>query len=236
VTVDVSRTHTDARPVGVTPPRKSPVPVLVAILIGIAGIGLAIFAGSESEDATGAPGTGAVETVDDRGSPYLGAADAPVVVVEYSDFRCPFCQRHTLQVKPRIIASYVDEGIVRYEWRDLPFQGDQSVGAALAARAAQAQGRFWDYHQGLFERQDEGFSFDNLLRLATDLDLDVVQFEDDLRSGRHEALVSADLEAGRALGLQGTPSFVINGTILVGAQPYDAFVEVIDAALAAAGG
>jgi protein-disulfide isomerase len=228
VAIDVHTPRPHARPGTPSPGRRGAATVFLAILIGVAAVALAVFAGSQSDEATTSPSTGAGDT------PSIGAADAPVVLTEYSDFSCPFCQRHTFQVKPRIIATYVDAGLVRYEWRDLPFQGEPSVAAALAARAAQAQGQFWAYHQGLFERQSEGFSLDNLVRLAGDIGLDVNQFSDDLHSGRHEALVRADAEAGRQLGFQGTPSFMINGTVIVGAQPYDAFAEVIDAALAAA--
>jgi protein-disulfide isomerase len=236
MTVDVHTPPEQAGPTSARPRGSSPLPVIVAIVVGLLGIALAVYAGGRTDGepvTTDAPA--AVEAADDRGTPYLGAADAPVVLTEYSDYRCPFCQRHALQVKPRIVAAYVDTGLVRYEWRDLPFQGEESVAAALAARAAQEQGRFWDYNRGLFERQDEGFSLDNLLALADDLGLDTSQFEDDLRSGRHQPLLMADVEAGRSAGFGGTPSFVINEAVITGAQPYAAFAEVIDAALAQAG-
>jgi protein-disulfide isomerase len=236
MTVDVHTRPEQAGPSTDRPRGSSPVPVIAAILVGLVAVALAVYAGGRSDGAPATLGVATpLEAVDDRGTPYLGAADAPVVLTEYSDYRCPFCQRHALQVKPRIMAAYVEPGLVRYEWRDLPLQGEESVAAAMAARAAQEQGRFWDFNRGLFERQDEGFSLDNLLTLADDLGLDISQFEEDLRSGRHQPLLVADVEAGRAAGFQGTPSFVINGAVITGAQPYAAFAEAIDAALAQAG-
>ena len=209
-------------------------PILGFILLGVFAIVFAVYA---SGDPAGDAGTAVADGADGAmGPPTLGEVDAPVVITEFSDFRCPFCQRHALQVKPRILADYVDTGVVRYEWKDLPFQGEESVAAALAARAAQEQGRFWDYHAGLFQRRDEGFTPDNLLRLASDLGLDLDDFLESIESGRHRELVQADFEEGRALGLQGTPAFVINGQIVVGAQPFDVFAEVIEAAHAEAGG
>jgi protein-disulfide isomerase len=206
---------------------KSSGSALLLVLAGIIVLVLVSLATNRGGDAGPAiPADGSMDV------PTLGSADAPVVVVEYSDFMCPFCQRHALQVKPRILATYVETGMVRYEWRDLPFQGQPSINAALAARAAQEQGRFWEYHEGLFQRRDEGFDQDNLRRLAGDLGLDLARFDDALASGRHTGLVQADAEEGRALGITGTPAFQINGRWVVGAQPYDVFVEAIEGALA----
>ena len=213
------------------PARSRTTPALGLAVAVVLAFGLMLYAtGGSDERPAAEPGGG------DQGTPTLGAADAPVVVTEFSDFRCPYCQRHAQQVKPQIVAAYVDTGVVRYEWRDLPLQGDASVAAALAARAAQEQGRFWDYHAGLFERRDEGFTLDSLTRLAADLGLDTEQFTAALSDGRHEALVRADFEEGRDLGLTGTPSFLINGRLVVGAQPYEVFAEAIEAARAGTDG
>lgn len=116
------------------------------------------------------------------------------------------------------------------EWRDFPYQGQESVNAALAARSAQAQGGFWEYHDLLYNNQSEVFSDDFLVDLASEAGLDVPRFEDDFYSGRYEGAVSADFQEGQQLGVNGTPAFIINGQMLVGLQSMETFEQVIEEA------
>lgn len=104
------------------------------------------------------------------------------------------------------------------------------MNAALAARAAQEQGKFWDYHALLFENQSAGFSEETLVELAREADLDVGSFERDLPSGRHEEFVARDFQEGQELGVSGTPTFVVNGRVIVGFQSAEAFGDVIEEA------
>ncbi|WP_273887023.1 DsbA family protein [Rubrobacter naiadicus] len=165
------------------------------------------------------------------GSPSLGRRDAPVTIVEYADFQCPYCGRFARQVEPRIVARYVRSGEVRLVWRDFPYLGQESVNAALAARAAQAQGKFWEYHDLLYENQGRpnsgAFSDAKLISLARQAHLDVGKFRSDFEGAKYAGAVKRDFARGQSLGISGTPTFFINGRRLVGAQPYQVFVRAI---------
>lgn len=120
------------------------------------------------------------------------------------------------------------------EWKDFPYQGQESVDAALAARAAQAQGEFWKYHDLVYENQSSGnsggYNEESLTALAEEANLDVDRFERDLSEARYEEVVQADFREGQDLGISGTPTFVINGEVLVGLQPLETFEEIIEEA------
>ncbi len=110
------------------------------------------------------------------------------------------------------------------------------MNAALAARAAQEQGKFWQYHDLLYETQDQGFSEDRLVKLAGEMGLDVEEFRSSLESGENESVVSEDFKEGQERGVSGTPTFVINGQVLVGLQPLSVFERVIEQEKSAAEG
>ena len=131
-------------------------------------------------------------------------------------------------MSPKLIEKYVENGTLRLEWRDFPYQGRESASAALAARAAQEQGEFWEYHDLLYETQDQGFSQQRLVDLADEAGLDVEEFRSSLESGEHEAVVGADFREGQERGVTGTPTFVINGQVLVGLQPLSVFEHIIE--------
>jgi protein-disulfide isomerase len=143
-------------------------------------------------------------------------------------------------VEPELVERYVENGTLRYEWRDFAYLGQESVNAALAARAAQEQGRFWEYHDVLYENQGSvnsgAFSDEALVGFAEKVGLDTEQFEAALTSGRYESVVQSDLREAQNAGIQGTPSFTINGQRLVGPQPLEAFEQLIEAELTKAGG
>ncbi len=143
-------------------------------------------------------------------------------------------------MKPKLVEKYVEDGTLRLEWRDFPYQGQESVNAALAARAAQAQGRFWEYHDLLYRNQSSGnsggYSYENLIALAHEAELDVGRFEEDLRSGRYEPVVEADFREAQQQGISGTPTFVVNGTVIAGLQPLEVFERTIERARREAGG
>lgn len=172
-------------------------------------------------------------TVSTEGAPSRGPATAPVTIVEFSDFHCPFCRR----VQPtldEILARYPDQ--VRLVYRDLPLDGlhPQARRAAEAARCAHEQGRFWPYHDQLYAAGPDA-SDATLQRLASEAGLDVAAFTACLASGRHRAGIQKDVEDAERLGLTGTPGFFINGRPLSGAQPLEAFVQIIDDELKRAG-
>jgi protein-disulfide isomerase len=138
-------------------------------------------------------------------------------------------------VKPELVNKYVEDGTLQLEWWDFPYRGQESVNAALAARAAQAQGKFWEYHDLLYENQFAGFSDERLVELAREAGLDVEKFESDLASGRYEEAVARDFQEGQRMGVPGTPTFIINGEVLVGSQPVEVFEDAIERAKEEAG-
>ena len=131
-----------------------------------------------------------------------------------------------------MVKRYVEDGTLRIEWRDFPYRGQESVNAAVAARSAQAQGKFWEYHDLLYENQGPvnsgAFSDEKLVGFAREAGLDVEQFEASVEGGRYEAVVNQDFREAQDAGIQGTPSFTINGRKLVGPQPLEVFEQVIE--------
>lgn len=127
---------------------------------------------------------------------------------------------------------YIENGTLRLEWRDFPHLGEESRRAAVAARAAQEQGKFWEYHDLLFQDQRSinsgAFSDDNLLDFAREAGLDMERFRTALESGKYEAVVEKDFREGQDAGIISTPSFEINGRLLVGPQPLETFEQVIE--------
>jgi protein-disulfide isomerase len=139
-----------------------------------------------------------------------------------------------------LIERYVEDGTLRFKWRDFAYLGQESKTAAQAARAAQEQGKFWEYHDALYQNQGSinggTFSDEKLIELAGEVGLDTESFESDLTSGRFEPVVQGDLREAQDTGIQGTPSFTINGQRLVGPQPLEAFEQAIEEELQKAGG
>ncbi|HSE91616.1 MAG TPA: thioredoxin domain-containing protein [Candidatus Binatia bacterium] len=166
------------------------------------------------------------------GAPVRGAAGAPVTVVEFSDFECPFCKQTQPTLK-QLLERY--PGKVRLAYRDFPLDSihPQARRAAEAARCAHDQGKFWEYHDVLFTQSPQ-FAPEDLRRYAGQVGLDVTKFEGCLAAGVHKAKVQRDLDEGNRLGITGTPAFFINGRSLTGAQPLEAFTRLIDQELASA--
>jgi protein-disulfide isomerase len=164
------------------------------------------------------------------GAPVRGAADAPVTVVEFSDFECPFCKQTHATLK-QLLERY--PGKVRLAYRDFPLDSihPQARRAAEAARCAQDQGKFWEYHDVLFTQSPQ-LAPEDLRRYAGQVGLDVAKFESCLGAGVHKAAVQRDLDEGNRLGITGTPAFFINGRSLTGAQPLEAFARMIEQELA----
>ena len=137
-------------------------------------------------------------------------------------------------MEPELYEKYVKDGTLRIEWKDFPYQGRESVTAALAARAAQAQGRFWEYHDLVYANQSSGnsggYNEESLTALAEEAGLDTQRFRKDLEGARYDDAVQADFRKGQNLGISGTPTFFINGRALVGLQPVATFEEAIEEA------
>jgi protein-disulfide isomerase len=171
-------------------------------------------------------------TFDLTGAPAKGPADAPVTMVLFSDFQCGFCLRANSTVD-QVLARY--QGKVRLVFKHYPLvelHKDAPFGHR-AALAAHQQGKFWEMHDRLFANQ-RAMSRQDILAHAGALGLDMTRFIADLDGPRMQAILDRDLAEGRKAGVEGTPTFFINGTPIVGSRPLDAFVTVIDKALAAA--
>ena len=167
-------------------------------------------------------------TVD--GAPFKGPAKAPVTIVEFSDFHCPFCRR-VLPTLAQLESRYGEK--IKLVFRDFPIENlhPGATKAHEAARCANEQGKFWAYHDKLFASPPKS-SPEIFTGLAKELGLDISGFENCFDSRKYQAAVKKDLEEGNRLGVTGTPAFFINGRLVSGAQPLEAFARVIDDELA----
>lgn len=204
---------------------------LVAVLA--AGVLVAFQTSGSSGSATVPPKTAA------SNGRTLGDANAPVTVVEYADFQCPICKRAETEVISRLEQDYVNQGKVKIEFRDYAFIGQDSWNAAQAALAANDQGKFWQYHDALFNAQGQEnsgqFSYTNLVRIAQQVGLDVPTFEKTLSSNAHLAEVQQEVDQASKAGVDSTPTFFIGDKKIVGIQSYSQFQSAINAALNSAG-
>ncbi len=209
-------------------------PRLLAVLVPIAfaaGLGLGFLVwgrGSQSLALAPTP-TGEIHrydvSVDD--DPSLGPTDAPITIIEFSDFNCPYCRRWHEQAFPALMAAYPDQ--IHFVYRDLPVVGGGAVGleAAQAANCAGDQGAYWEFHNLLFSGTF-GLSRDAYRQYAAALGLDPQALAECIDTGYHEAEVQADLQYALQMGVSSTPTFFVNGIAIVGAQPAQVFQQVID--------
>ncbi|MFH1649589.1 MAG: DsbA family protein [Candidatus Woesearchaeota archaeon] len=177
----------------------------------------------------------------------LGSENAKVTVIEFSDYECPFCgasegthqglidrfkgQDPTWEAAVPKLMELAKQGKIKFVYRDFPLSiHAQAQKAAEASECAHEQGKFWEYHDLLFQRQDQ-LSVANFKVWAGELGLNQAKFDDCLDSGKMAAEVQKDFNDGRAVGVQGTPAFFINGQLISGAQPWSAFEPIINAAL-----
>jgi protein-disulfide isomerase len=163
-------------------------------------------------------------------APVRGAATAPVTIIEFAEFQCPFCTR----VRPtleQIENTYKDR--VRFVWKHLPLVSIHShaMDAAIAAEAARKQGRFWEYHDKLFANQSQ-LEPDALRKYAEELGLDLTRFDRDRADQEVKTRVLEDMTEATSLGVTSTPTFFINGRLVSGAMPFETFSTIIDEELA----
>jgi protein-disulfide isomerase len=205
-------------------PRKHLYALLVplAFIVGLASGYLAWGRNQLNEPATGGYTRFDVPLDDD---PALGPEDAPIKIVEFSDFNCPYCQKWHEETFPALMGSYPDQ--IRFVYRDYPILTQESVNAAQAAECADEQGAFWAFHDALFSGGRD-LGQDTYETYAQELGLDVEGLVACINSGRYEEEVTSDAEFASNLGISGTPTFFINGIPLVGAQPLERFAEIID--------
>ncbi len=235
-----------------------------SILIGAALISLTILYSNGAinlkgfQSTTGTPNTqGATPApveVSVGNLPVKGDKNAKVTVIEFADYQCPFCGAVTglnsnnpvfAQLKaqdptwepyePGIFKDYVEKGLVKFAYRDFAFLGVESNDAANAARCANDQGKFWEYHDKLFFSQsgeNQGaFTKDKLKAFGAQVGLNTATFNECVDSGKHLSAVTADSNEGRAAGVNGTPALFVNGKLISGAVGYAAVKQAIEEAL-----
>lgn len=175
-----------------------------------------------------------------NGNPFMGSQDAPVVLVEFSDFECPFCGRFFRNTLPRIKKDYVDSGKLKYVFKDFPLAFHKKAQkAAEASHCAGEEKKYWEMHDLIFANQKR-MDMTDLTSYAQKLGLNSQSFEKCLKESRYAEGIKKDIAAGRANGVTGTPSFIIGiqnkqgeveGNTIRGAQPYTAFKTAIDSML-----
>lgn len=185
-----------------------------------------------------------VSSVELGNMPRLGSKDASVVIVEFSEFQCPFCSRHFKQTMPLIKSNYIDSNKVQYVMRDFPLSFHQNArGAAIAVRCAaeQKETAYWAMHNELLEKGSSSLNTANYKKVAENLKLDTVKYAKCLEESTIAKKVDEDIAYGQQVGVSGTPAFfigkiegdkIVNVKRLVGAQPFSNFSRVIDSFLA----
>ncbi|MGI5260324.1 DsbA family protein [Streptomyces angustmyceticus] len=248
-------------PVSASPTRKlAAIGAVIALVVAVIAIGVAVGTSVEGDRGTGRTGTPEAaasagpeedpaqqKVFDDLakqtnrrqdGDPLaVGKKDAPVVLVEYADYQCSFCGRFTRETQPALIKKFVDKGTLRIEFRNFTVFGADSERAARASWAAGQQGKFWQLHDELYAKTRKGKALaeDKLVELARAGGVpDIDKFRSDMKSADAERALKKDQAEGYQLGVQSTPSFLINGRPVAGAQPAEVFAKGIEDAAARA--
>ncbi len=213
----------------------------VTTVVLIAVLAVMAFRGNSGGGATG----GAVAPTNDDPSPSVavdfeglldddavkGEEDAPVTIIEWSDFECPFCARFYRETLSSIEEQYIKTGKVKLVYRDFPLSFHANAQkAAEAAECAGEQKKYWEMHDLLFENGVQG-GVAGFKQYAKQLGLNTAKFNECLDSGKMASEVRKDMADGTAAGIQGTPGFLVNGKLVSGAQPFSVFQQVIEAEL-----
>jgi protein-disulfide isomerase len=218
-----------------TPPtqqKSNPIFILILPLVFFLGLGSGYLLWGRNSAAPAAeitPGSKRVN-VSAGDAPSLGPKNAPITIIEFSDYQCPYCKLWHDDVYDRLLANYPAK--VRFVYRDLPLTGhSEALPAAEAAQCAGAQNAYWEYHDDLFGQQ-YGLSRSAYLQYAQDLGLNVAAFTTCIDSHRYQSKVKDSLNYAIGVGVQSTPTFFINGIAVIGAESYETFKQIIDQELA----
>jgi protein-disulfide isomerase len=172
------------------------------------------------------------ELITSGDAPVMGNTNAKVTIVEFSDLQCPFCKSFADQTLPQIKKDYIDTGKVKLIYRHYPLRSLHPFAyqSALASECAKEQGKFWEFHDETYKNQAT-LSSDSIKQFAKTIGLNTAKFNACLDSEKYKDVVTADESLGNGVGVSGTPAFFVNGTLIGGAQPFDNFKTVIEAAL-----
>ncbi|MBI2667714.1 DsbA family protein [Candidatus Woesearchaeota archaeon] len=198
---------------------------IILIILAIAFIGYKLFSNLKDSNQVSTNNITANDKV-------KGDLNAPVTIIEYSDFECPFCKRFFLETLPLIKKQYIDTGKVKFVYKHFPLSSIH-FNAQLAAEASECaneQNKFWEYHDLLFENSPNLRESD-LVRYASQINLDMDKFKGCLKSGRYKGIIGEELREGSKNGVTGTPGFLINGKLISGAQPFNVFKQAIESNL-----
>ncbi|MFD7916399.1 DsbA family protein [Streptomyces sp. NPDC059752] len=227
--------------------KSSAKPLLISAGVALAAITLGLVSWQATAPAeTGSAGSGSGAVAAPRTDPAaelkalarresgdklaVGRADAPVVLIEYSDFKCGYCGKFARDTEPELVKKYVEDGTLRIEWRNFPIFGAESEAAAKAAWAAGQQDRFDAFHAAAYAggSKEKGFAEPRLVELAREAGVpDLERFKADMAGERAAAALKKDQEEGYRIGVTSTPSFLLNGKPIAGAQPLDTFTAAI---------
>ncbi|MGZ0153559.1 DsbA family protein [Kribbella sp. WER1] len=222
-------------------------PLAAIAIAGAVLIGVSVQGGGDDKPAAAASSTPTDPAkADDPGLAHrkagdplaLGDPEAPVAIVEYADFRCPFCAQFTRETLPTLVKQYIDKGLVRYEFRDLPLFGEESLQGAIAGRAAGRQGKFWEYleavHKAAPAKGHPPLPRAKLIAFAKQAGVpDQARFERDLADKSLRTAVESDASLAQQFGLNTVPFFAIDNVAVSGAQPVSVFQQVIEQRLKA---
>ncbi len=166
--------------------------------------------------------------------PVLGDEDAPVTIVEFSDYECPFCARFYQQTLLQIKSEYINTGKVKLVYRDFPLSfHQQAIPAAIAANCAGEQGKYYQYHDKVFSNGGAGGKTSaDYEKWAQEVGVNVAKWKTCLSDPKQRQEIQKDFTDGQQAGIQGTPGFFVNGQLISGAQPFEVFQQIIDAELA----
>ncbi len=171
---------------------------------------------------------GAKNLVSADDDPFKGEANASVTMVEFGNYNCVFCAKFNKEILPQLQEKYIDTGKVRFVFRDFPStKYKYSFKAAEASECADEQGKFWEYHDMLFENTTN-MTPQRFAEIGKELSLNATQFDDCLNSGEKSREVQKDVQDGLSYAVDGAPTFFVNGKILEGPQPYHVFEKVIE--------
>ncbi len=221
--------------------KQSPYLIPGAILIAGALIAGAVFysnrnPSSQTANPIGESGGKVEVSADD--DPFLGPANAKVTIIEFSDYQCPFCRSFWRETLSQIKQEYIDSGkSVKFVYRDFPLSSIHPLAQkyAEAAECTQDQNKYWEMHDKIFQEQDKlgrgtigNYAVSDIKRWAGELGLNGSEFNQCLDSGKYAEEVKKDFDDGSKAGVNGTPTFFINGKSLVGSQPFESFKAIID--------
>lgn len=214
----------------------------VAFAVGL-GVGYLLLGRTASATAAKAPQNNAAQNAADQQTkrydvsedddPAFGPKNAPITIIEFSDYQCPYCRKWYVETFAKLMSTYPNQ--IRFIYRDFPLTSihPEAAPAAIAAECANDQGKYWEFHDRLFTGE-YGMNSTAYVQYATDLGLNKDKFQACLSNTSYANEVQGDLQYASSIGVRSTPTFFINGIALIGAQPFEAFQQVIDSELAAA--